>query len=94
MAEEKDKDFEKVLLPVFHGERVEFSMFWHRFLAYAATNGFDSALREDGTPEPSMPANSRAVIPQNDIGAMQLQAMARNNKAMSAFTLAFNVKTA
>jgi hypothetical protein len=27
--QDKDKDYEKVLLPVFHGERVEFSMFWH-----------------------------------------------------------------
>jgi hypothetical protein len=88
MAEERDKDFKKVLLPVFHGERVEFSMFWHRFMACAATNGFDSALREDGTPEPSMPANSTALIPQNDIREMQLQAKARNSKAMLAFTLA------
>jgi hypothetical protein len=38
MDDERDKDFEKLLLPIFHGERVEFSMFWHRFLAYAATN--------------------------------------------------------
>jgi hypothetical protein len=93
MAEEKDKDFEKVLLPVFHGERVEFPMFWRRFLAYAATNGFDSALREDGTPEPSMPANSRATIPDNDVGDLQRQAVSRNNKAMAAFTLAFKTQS-
>jgi hypothetical protein len=70
-----------------------FSMFWRQFLAYAATNGFDSALREDGTPEPSMPANAAALILQNDIGEMQLQALARNNKAMSAFTLAFKTQS-
>jgi Zinc knuckle len=93
MAEEKDKDFEKVLLLVFHGERVEFSMFWRQFLAYAATNGFDSALREDGTPELAIPANSRAAIPDNEIGDMQHQAMARNNKVMSAFTLAFKTQS-
>jgi hypothetical protein len=93
MAEERDKDFEKVLLPVFHGERVEFSLFWHQFLAYAATNRFDSALRVDGTPEPSMPANAAATIPNNDIGEMQLQAKARNSKAMSAFTLALKTQS-
>jgi hypothetical protein len=93
MAEERDKDFEKVLLPVFHGERVEFSMFWHQFLAYAAMNGVDSALREDGTPEPSMPANAAATIPNNDIGEMQLQAKARNSKAMSAFMLALKTQS-
>ena len=76
MAEERDKDFEMVLLPVFHGERVVFFMFWRRFMAYAATNGFNSALREDGTPEPSMPASSTALISQNDIREMQLQAKA------------------
>jgi hypothetical protein len=58
-----------------------------------ATIGFNSALREDGTPEPSMPANSRAVVPDNDTGDLQHQAMARNNKAMSAFTLAFKTQS-
>ena len=85
MAEERDKDFEKVLLPVFHGERVEFSMFWRRFLAYAVTNGFDSALRKDGTPEPAMPADSAALIPANDIGEMMLQAKARKQQSDVGF---------
>jgi hypothetical protein len=56
-------------------------------------NGFNDVLREDGTPEPAMPANLRALIPANDIGEMQLQAIARNNKAMSAFTLAFKTQS-
>ena len=74
--QDKDRDYEKVLLPVFHGERVEFSMFWCRLMAYAVTNGFYDTLQEDGTAEPAMPANSRALIPDNDIGEMQLQAIA------------------
>jgi hypothetical protein len=40
-----------------------------------------------------MPTNSRVLIPQNNIGDMQLQAMSRNNRAMSAFTLAFKTQS-
>ena len=77
-------------VPVFGGEKADFSMWWPKFKAVAAQRGFVKAITEIGE---GLPAKENDPInTKTDAGKEIEKKIQRNNMAMAAFTTAFKTQ--
>ena len=75
-------------VPSFDGKKAAFQMWWTKFRAFASVNKFAKSLSE--TADPDLPLTADAIIDETtSTGVREAAALARNNLAMSMFTIAF-----
>jgi hypothetical protein len=75
-------------IPSFDGKADKFSMWWHRFKAFAAMKEFLPAIQ--AVQESDMPNDEGQALDASVAAeALQLAAKKRNGKAMAALTMAF-----
>jgi hypothetical protein len=90
-----DNDSKMVRIPLFDGKSKGFVLWWIRFKAYAKECKFSQALGT--TPEKDLPALQEDVdkLDASDVSNKSaIEAMARNEKALSNLAVAFTTSKA